>query len=195
MKSFIGLCFILMLSACNLASPTETPSLESAPLLLTPAQQATPSTSECIINIGQMMNVYDTPGNWGIITGRLAEGDTVAVLESSSNGWYRVEGVMSGWVGGNAAFPEGNCGNLPVVQAQPPLTDCQVTNASGAAQILYASPQVNDGNSSGRFPANETMPVIRKEGEWYLVYVAAFSNGMWIQTSLVSASPECANLP
>jgi hypothetical protein len=141
------------------------------------------------------MNVYDTPGNWGIITGRLSEGDKVVVLASSSNGWYRVEGVMPGWVAGNAAFPKGNCGSLPIVQAQPPLTNCQVTNTSGEAQILYASPQLSDVGFGGRFSANETLPVIRKEGDWYMVYVEAFSTGMWIQTSLVSASADCASLP
>jgi hypothetical protein len=159
---------------------------------------ADPSNMSCRMEVLQPTDVYDTPGNWGNKVGQFPQGLLVAVNAIASNGWFGVTYFADGrayYAAPNYARLLGDCNRVPRIIAQPTLGACFVTNFSGAPQTLRTTPEMLDTNYFGRFPPSSTMYVLRKQGDWYQVYVEPFSAAAWIPANVVTPNPECGTQP
>lgn len=180
-KPITSLCFaLLVITGCNLGSPREV-----RPLSVTLAVEATPASQNadaCRMTITEDLNIYDLPGNWGTVIGSVSAGAQVIPLMRSDNEYYNISDVQAApqWVRLNNARRSGDCQRLPYVDAAPPLTACSLVN-DGDWKTIFNAP---DGDYAARFPPAEAMPIIRREGDWYLVYVAAFETGGWVAAAV-----------
>lgn len=206
----IGVCCLaVVLAGCNLSAEAPQDSLSAealsqpdSPLLNTPDGQsfheATPqggTTSDCLVTTTRLEEVYDAPGAWGNIIGRLDANGAAPGVGLSSSGWVKIQYATGmGWIPSNLLQQSPACASLPVEGSNPPVTGCQASNSSGEARWIYGQKNVLD-NLLARFAPGSVMPVTAQSEGWIQVYVEAFSAAGWVEAQFVTLSGSCDNVP
>jgi len=131
--------------------------------------------------------IYTEPSNWSTTVGEVIPETLYRITTQSSSGWYQLE--SGGWIPPSYVIsPESSCRNLPTITYDAPLLDCELVNTTSEIVAILRDP---DGEYFGRFGVGLQLGVIKKEGDWYQVYVPAFSNAGWVDGSQMSLVGNC----
>jgi len=155
-------------------------------------QQTAPSTATCDITTyvdSPVTNVHVEPANWSRTVGQLVAGEVYRAIAESTSGWYQLE--IGGWVAPNyiRRLVSGACQNLPKIEFGHPRFDCELVNTIGEIQTIYTEP---NGEYYGRFPIDMQLGLIKRDGDWYQVYVPAFNSAGWVNGSAMRLADNCA---
>jgi len=156
-------------------------------------QQTTPPTTTCDITThadSPITNVHVEPANWSRVVGQLVAGDAYRGVAESTSGWYQLEN--GGWVAPNyiRRLVSGACQNLPRIEFGHPGFDCELVNTKGEIQTIYTEP---NGDYYGRFPIDMELGLIKREGDWYQVYVPAFNSAGWVNGGAMALAGTCGD--
>lgn len=138
---------------------------------------------------GETTYIYSEPANWTRIRGSLVTGENYQAIAQSSSGWYQLE--VGGWVPANyLQMRDGNaCRLLPTIPYDPPIFDCELVNTTGEIQTIYTG---LNGDYYGRFGSGLRLGIIQNDGNWYQVYVPAFSSAGWVDGTNMGLSGDCS---
>ena len=127
------------------------------------------------------------PSNWSEIVGELLPETRYSVIAQSSSGWYQLE--TGGWIPPSyVKSPSEGCANLITITYDAPLLECDLVNTTNEIAVILRDP---DGEYFGRFGVGLKLGIIKKEGDWYQVYVPAFENAGWVNGSKMSLEGTC----
>jgi uncharacterized protein YgiM (DUF1202 family) len=151
----------------------------------------TPASCDLSTHANTTTQIHSEPSNWSSIVGNVIPETTYRAIARSSNGWYQLE--TGGWIPPNFVTSTNNdsCRNLLTITYDAPTFKCSLVNTTSEIIAILKDP---DGEYFGRFGVGLDLGVIKKQENWYQVYVAAYSNAGWVDGSNMSLVGECDDL-
>ncbi len=132
--------------------------------------------------------IYTEPANWSTVVGELTHGTVYTATGTSTSGWYQL--YNGGWVPANylKILSPDACRNAPKIPYSGPLLDCDLVNTTDEIATIRVEP---DGEYYGRFRNGLSLGIIKREGDWYQLYVPAFESAGWVDGSAMTLSGNC----
>ena len=151
---------------------------------------AGPLVCELTGHANTITKIYTEPANWSQVVGELTAGQPYRTVAQSTSGWYQLE--IGGWVPSNYLQVSSgeNCRHLPTIAYDGPILGCELVNTTSEIVVITNAP---DGDYFGRFGVNLQLGIIKREGNWYQVYVPAFSNAGWVNGSNMTLAGDCGD--
>lgn len=147
----------------------------------------TPNTTSQTCNLVGNSNVtiHTEPGNWSPVLGQMKDGNAYIAIAQSNTGWLQLQ--SGGWIIANYH----TCNSAPTIYFDPPVLNCKLVNITGEIKPIQKQPETSS-DMIARFGMNLEMGVIKRQGNWYQVFIEAYSNGGWVDGSNMTLSGACS---